>query len=66
MTVCARSWGSLAKGWAFCVLPKGHALGCQDWQGRAPDAPWWEDQPDAVAFNEKQVAEERKKLGIDL
>lgn len=59
---CARSWG-LGTGhpWTFCVLPKGHEGTCQDWAGRTPDAPFFDDQPEEAAAIEKAIQEDRKR-----
>ena len=59
--VCARSWGSQAAGWRFCVRERGHLGPCEGYDGhKPPEALFFEQQPAAAAAIAKQIAEEQK------
>lgn len=60
--VCARSWGTLAAGWWFCTLPRGHAGACSCAGHEKPsDARYFEDQPEAAAALRKQSEKHAKE-----
>jgi hypothetical protein len=62
MQVCARSYGSLVKGWWFCNEPRGHAGPCAcAGVPKREDEMYFEAQPEAQAFIDKQRADEAKE-----
>lgn len=59
--VCAKSWGSLALGWRFCTLPKGHEGDCSSaGVAKLPTDLYFEEQPEAIAHVAKQIEEDQK------
>jgi len=53
--LCQRNWGSQAKGWTFCIRDRAHDGPCCGAKGpKREDELFFEDQPEATAFLDKQ------------
>jgi hypothetical protein len=55
---CARSWGTQSDGWFWCTLSAGHeGPCCCDGRIKPEGVKYFEEQPEAAAFIEKQTAD---------